>query len=161
MPDQVLSVGALTGLEFSHYRTDKEIGSGGMGVVFCAYDEHLDRELAIEVLPSGSLTDETERKHFQKEELALCKLNYPGIVTVRDFDTKQGVDFVMRESIRGITLIEKGTAGPLPGLRFCYKLQGGICDDTLWSYATGRSIPDLRLRHDGRSRISCRRARHQ
>lgn len=71
MPDQVFSVEAFIGLEFSHYRTNEEIGSGEMGVFFRAHDQHLDREVAIKVLSSGTLTDETTRKHFHKETLAL------------------------------------------------------------------------------------------
>ena len=69
MADQAPSLDSLIGLEFSHYRIIQEIGSGGMGVVFRAHDEHLDREVAIKVLHPGTITDEGARKHLHKEAL--------------------------------------------------------------------------------------------
>jgi serine/threonine protein kinase/Flp pilus assembly protein TadD len=102
------------GLELGHYRVAEKIGSGGMGVVYRAHDEHLDREVAIKVLRPGSLADESSRKHFHKEALALSKLNHPNIATIYDFDTQQDVDFLVMEYIPGITLSEKLPAGPLP-----------------------------------------------
>jgi predicted Zn-dependent protease/predicted Ser/Thr protein kinase len=114
MPDQAQSLDSRIGLEFSHYRIIEEIGRGGMGVVFRAHDQHLDREVAIKVLTPGTITDESARKHLRKEALALSKLNHHNIATVYDFDTQRGVDFLVMEYIPGITLREKLAAGPLP-----------------------------------------------
>jgi len=106
MPDQGESLDSLIGLEFSHYRIIEKIGSGGMGVVYRAHDQHLDREVAIKVLSPGTITDEAARKHLRKEALALSKLNHPNIATVHDFDVQRGVDFLVMEYIPGITLSE-------------------------------------------------------
>lgn len=116
MPDQVFSVEAFIGPEFSHYRTNEEIGSGEMGVFFRAHDQHLDREVAIKVLSSGTLTDEITRKHFHKETLALCKLSQPGVATVHDLDMQRG-GFLVMECIPGMTHNQKLSDGPLPGWR--------------------------------------------
>jgi len=85
-----------------------------MGVVYKARDEHLQREVAIKVLPAGTFGDEAARKLFRKEALTLSKLNHPNIATIHDFDTQQDVDFLVMEYIPGITLSKKLAAGPLP-----------------------------------------------
>ncbi|MFQ5694366.1 MAG: protein kinase [Terriglobia bacterium] len=104
----------MIGKTLSHYRIVEKIGAGGMGEVYRAHDERLDRDVAIKVLPAGTLTDETARKRFRKEALALAKLNHPNIETVHDFDTQDGVDFLVMEHIPGVTLSEKLATGPLP-----------------------------------------------
>jgi len=98
----------------SHYRIVEKIGAGGMGEVYKAHDERLDRDVAVKVLPSGSLADEHSRKRFRKEALALSKLNHPNIATVHDFDTQDGVDFIVMEYVEGASLAEKVKTGPLP-----------------------------------------------
>jgi len=97
----------------SHYRIVEKIGAGGMGEVYRAHDEHLARDVAIKVLPSGTLIDESARKHFHKEALILSQLNHPNIATIYDFDTQQEVDFLVMEYIPGITLSEKVAGRPL------------------------------------------------
>jgi eukaryotic-like serine/threonine-protein kinase len=104
----------LTGRTLGHYRILEKIGAGGMGEVYRAHDEHLEREVAIKVLPPGTLSDETSRKRFRKEALALSKLNHPNIATIHDFDTQQGLDFLVMESIRGVSLRERLASQPLP-----------------------------------------------
>ncbi len=108
--DQALLVGS----ELGHYRVVEKIGAGGMGEVYRARDEHLARDVAIKVLPPGTLADESARKHFHKEALILSQLNHPNIATIHDFDTQQGVDFLVMEYISGITLSEELAGGPLP-----------------------------------------------
>ena len=119
MLDQAQSLDSLIGLQFSHYRIIEEIGSGGMGVVYRAHDQHLDREVAIKVLHPGTITDEGARKHLHKEALALSKLNHPNIATIHDFDTQRGMDFLVMEYIPGVTLNDKLAAGPLPRTKSC------------------------------------------
>ena len=114
MPTHLTSESALVGLELGHYRISEKIGAGGMGEVYRALDEHLDREVAIKVLPPGTLADEHSRKQFHKEAIALSRLNHPNIATIHDFDTQQGVDFLVMEYIPGISLSEKLASGPLP-----------------------------------------------
>jgi len=82
------------GINLGHYRIAEKIGAGGMGEVYRAHDEHLARDVAIKVLPAGTLSDPSARRHFRNEALALSKLNHPGIASIYDFDTQDGVDFL-------------------------------------------------------------------
>ena len=60
----------LVGQILGRYRILEQIGAGGMGVVYRAHDERLDRDIALKVLPSGALADEAPRKRFRTEALA-------------------------------------------------------------------------------------------
>ncbi len=111
---QPLSQRASVTQTLGHYHIGEKIGAGGMGEVFRARDQHLDREVAIKVLAPGMLADPAAHKHFRQEALALSKLNHPNIATVFDFDTRQGTDFLVMEYIPGVTLREKLRAGALP-----------------------------------------------
>src|SRR6266850_2276182 len=91
--------GHLIGTRLSHYEIIEPLGAGGMGVVYRARDERLEREVAIKVLPAGALADAAARHQFRKEALALSKLNHSHIATVHDFDSSEGVDFLVMELV--------------------------------------------------------------
>lgn len=98
----------------SHYRILEQIDAGGMGVVYRAHDERLDRDVALKVLSPGTVIETSARKRFHKEALALSKLNHPNIATVHDFDTEDGTDFLVEEFIDGLSLDAMLASGPLP-----------------------------------------------
>src|SRR5271154_1354516 len=97
----------MIGQTVSRYLILEKIGAGGMGVVYRAHDERLDRDVALKVLPPGIFRDEAARKRFRKEALALSKLNHPNIATIHDFDSQDGTDFLVMEFITGTTLSHK------------------------------------------------------
>jgi serine/threonine protein kinase len=103
----------MIGKTLGHYRIVEKIGAGGMGEVYRARDEQLDRDVALKVLPAGTLGDDAARKQFRKEALALAKLNYPNIETIFEFGSRDGVDFLAMELIPGQPLGEKLKDGPL------------------------------------------------
>ena len=103
----------IVGQTLGHYRILERIGQGGMGVVYRARDERLDRDVALKVLPAGALAGESARRLFRKEALALAKLNHPNIAAVYDFDSQDGVDFLAMEYISGQSLAERLRAGSL------------------------------------------------
>lgn len=107
------SVGSLIGRKLSHYRILGQIGAGGMGLVYRAQDEHLERDVALKILPSRSLADENARRRFRQEAFALSRLAHPNIAVVHDFDTHEDIDFLVIEFIPGESLNEKLAAGPL------------------------------------------------
>ena len=95
------------GKVLGHYRILEQIGAGGMGIVYRAHDMQLDRDVALKVLPAGTLNDGSARARFRKEALALARLNHPNIATVHEFGTQDGVDFLVTEYIAGETLDSK------------------------------------------------------
>ena len=103
----------MIGKILGHYRIVKKMGAGGMGEVYLAHDERLERNVALKVLPAGSLADEATRSRFCKEALALSKLNHPNIATIHDFDTDEGVDFIAMELVDGETLAQRAKNGAL------------------------------------------------
>jgi serine/threonine protein kinase len=104
----------MIGKTLGHYSIVAKMGAGGMGEVYKARDHKLERDVALKILPTGSLIDESARKRFRKEALALSKLNHPNIATIYDFDTVDGVDFIAMELVTGETLAEKAAIGALP-----------------------------------------------
>src|SRR6516165_1774807 len=103
----------LIGQKLGHYRLTNRIGSGGMGVVYLAYDEQLQREVAVKVISTGSLADEPARRRFRKEALALAKLNHPNIETAHEFGSQGTIDFLVTEYVLGTTLDERLATGSL------------------------------------------------
>ena len=102
------------GQTIGRYRIEEQIGAGGMGVVYRAYDQKLRRALAIKVLAPGTLDDDVARKRFRNEARILSRLNHPGIQTIHDFDTIDGHDLLVSELIPGISLDDRVAQGPLP-----------------------------------------------
>lgn len=103
----------MIGQTLGHYRVVAKIAAGGMGVVYRAHDEHLDRDVALKVLPAGTIANEDSRKRFRHEALALAKLNHPNIETVHEFGSQEGIDYLAMELIVGQPLSEKLKEGPL------------------------------------------------
>jgi len=97
----------------SHYRVLEQVGAGAMGVVYRAHDERLDRDVALKVLPPGTVVDPAVRRRFRKEALMLSKLNHPNIATIHDFDDDEGTDFLIEEFVDGLSLDAMLGAGPL------------------------------------------------
>jgi len=104
----------MIGQTLGHYRILEEVGAGGMGVVYRARDEQLERDVALKVLPPGTLGDDSARRNFRKEALALAKLNHPNIETVFEFGSQDGTDFLVLEYLPGPTLGQTLASGPLP-----------------------------------------------
>jgi len=104
----------MIGQTLGHYRIIEKVAAGGMGVVYRAHDEQLERDVALKVLPTGTLSNDASRRQFRKEALALAKLSHPNIETVYEFDTQDGIDFLVMEYVPGNTLADRLAAGALP-----------------------------------------------
>lgn len=120
---------SIVGQLLGHYRVLEQIGAGGMGMVFRASDQQLERDVAIKVLPPGMLADESARKRFRREALTLAKLNHPNIGTVYEFGSQEGVDFLVMEYVGGVSLDARLGFGPLPlkdVLRLGFQLADGL-----------------------------------
>jgi serine/threonine protein kinase len=103
----------VLGAVLGRYRVVETLGEGGMGVVYRARDERLDRDVALKVISAGALADEPARRRFVKEAHALSRLNHPNVASVYDFDTHEGVDILVMELVPGVSLDEKLRDGAL------------------------------------------------
>ena len=108
----------MIGEMLGRYRILRKLGEGGMGAVYHARDERLERNVALKLLTPGTMSDDNARRRFRKEAMLLSQLNHPNIATVHDFDTQDGMDFLVLELIPGETLSEVLANGPLPPAQF-------------------------------------------
>jgi serine/threonine-protein kinase len=147
----------MIGETLGHFRLLEMIGAGGMGVVYRAHDERLDRDVAVKVLPTGALADEIVRKRFRMEALVLSRLNHPNIATVHDFHDQESAHFLVMELIPGETLDEKIQGAPLSE-REVLRLAGQLAQGLAAAHAEGVVHRDLkpgnvRITPDGRLKI--------
>ena len=91
----------MIGATLGHYHLLEQVGAGGVGVVYLARDERLEREVESKVLsPRNALTD-AARRSFRREALALSRANHPNIATIHDFNSQDGLDYLVMEYIAG------------------------------------------------------------
>jgi serine/threonine-protein kinase len=96
------------------YRLIERIGEGGMGQVWKAHDDNLDREVALKLLLRGTLEHATRRERFRREALVLSRLSHTGVATIFDFDAQDGYDFLVMEYVPGGSIESRLAQGPLP-----------------------------------------------
>src|SRR5580700_9425150 len=96
------------------YRIVAQLGRGGMGTVYKAVDETLDREVAIKIL-NPELADTEIMKRFRAEATTLAKLNHPEIATIYELFRSENDLLMVMEFVRGETLDKlSDRLGPLP-----------------------------------------------
>ncbi|MGA8528907.1 MAG: protein kinase [Acidobacteriaceae bacterium] len=101
------------GTRLGRYSLIELLGAGGMGMVYRARDEKLERIVAIKILASGLLTNETMRSHFRREARALARLNHANIASLYDVGEQDGVDYLVMECVQGQSLRARLQAAPL------------------------------------------------
>jgi eukaryotic-like serine/threonine-protein kinase len=92
------------GSQLGPYEIRAAIGAGGMGEVYRAHDQRLNRDVAIKVLPTDRASDEDARQRFLREARAASVLNHPNIITIYETDSANGVAFIAMEYVRGQSL---------------------------------------------------------
>jgi serine/threonine protein kinase/tetratricopeptide (TPR) repeat protein len=90
----------------SHYRLIERVASGGMGVIWKAFDTVLERPVAIKVLPDDLARNRDRLARFEHEAKTLAALNHPGIVTIYSVESAGDVHFLTMEWVPGKTLDE-------------------------------------------------------
>ncbi len=111
--DSTATMGDLTGTKLGRYAIVERLGFGGMGVVYRARDEKLERFVAIKILAPGLLLGEDARRRFRREALALAKLNHAHIAAVYDVGEQDGIDYLVMECVPGESLAARLAAGPM------------------------------------------------
>jgi serine/threonine protein kinase len=94
------------GQTLKHYRIDRVIGQGGMGVVYRAHDLKLQRPVALKLLPTELTADAERRKRFLLEARTAARISHPAIVQVYDVDEHNGTIFIAMEMVEGKTIRE-------------------------------------------------------
>ena len=74
----------MIGQRLGHFRIVERIGAGGMGEVYRARDEQLDRDVALKILPAASFEDTSARARLLREARTASKLNHPHICTIHE-----------------------------------------------------------------------------
>src|SRR6202011_5143115 len=97
------------------YEIVSSLGAGGMGEVYRARDESLDREVAIKVLPKELASDPDRLRRFEQEARAAAALNHPNILAVYGFSTTEDhAPYLIAELLQGQTLRERLQQGEIP-----------------------------------------------
>ncbi|MDE3032855.1 MAG: protein kinase [Acidobacteriota bacterium] len=99
------------------YRILAPLGAGGMGEVYRAQDAHLDREVALKVLPEAFARDPDRLRRFEHEARMLSALNHPNILAIHDLGNEGGAPYLVMELLEGETLRQRLQRQPLPGRR--------------------------------------------
>ncbi len=133
----------MIGKRLGHYEVTEKIGEGGMGAVYKARDAHLDRFVAIKVLPAAKVADPDRKRRFEQEAKSASALNHPNIVTIHDIDSADGVDYIAMEYVGGRTLADLLERGGVPlGEALKYAVQIG--DALSAAHAAGIVHRDLK-----------------
>ena len=128
------------------YSLEREIGRGGMGVVFLARDVALDRPVAIKLLPSAMAADVELRERFLREARTAAQLSHPNIVPIHLVEERDGSIYFVMALVEGESLGERvRRVGPLPSGEVVRILQ-----EVAWAlaYAHGRGVVHRDIKPD-------------
>jgi serine/threonine protein kinase/Tol biopolymer transport system component len=131
------------GKSFGHYRIQGQLGAGGMGVVYSAYDTVLERKVAIKVVGDRVLADKSARDLLLHEARAASALNHPNICTIHQVGDSDGEAYIVMEHVEGQLLSSLVGAGGLsPELVIRYGTQ--IADALAHAHQHGVIHRDLK-----------------
>jgi hypothetical protein len=119
------------------YRLDRRLGAGGFGVVWLAWDEKLEREVAVKAMPlERASVDGVGAKRVEREARAAARLNHPGIVAVYELAADEHEVYLVSELVRGRTLAELLRAGAVSD-RDAARIGVVLCDALEHAHARG------------------------
>lgn len=98
---------SLIGQTLGKYTIRRELGRGGMAAVFLAYQEDMDREVAIKVLPREFMYDQTFLERFKREARAIARMTHPRILPVHDYGEDQGWTYIVMAHMGGGSLSDQ------------------------------------------------------
>ncbi len=105
MPAMMERIGAFT--------IQRELGRGGMGVVYLATDTRLDRQVAIKALPAELASDPARLERFEREAKTLASLSHPNLAGIHGVEEQDGAKYLVLEYVEGESLADRLDRGPL------------------------------------------------
>src|SRR5262245_46367019 len=132
-----------TGMKLAHYQILAPLGAGGMGEVYRARDNRLDRDVAIKVLPERLADAADALERFEREAKVLAALSHPNLLTIFDVGTEQGVSFAVMEFHGCETMRECLNRGTLP-LAKVLEIGAAVADGLSAAHAHGIIHRDLK-----------------
>ncbi|MEA2472016.1 MAG: eukaryotic-like serine/threonine-protein kinase, partial [Thermoleophilaceae bacterium] len=112
-------------LVLDRYRLERRIGAGGFGVVWLAFDEKLEREVAVKVMPREDEDPVSQRA--EREARVAARLNHPGIVAMYELGADEEAVYLVSELVPGRTLAELTRAGAVSD-RDIARIGVALCD---------------------------------
>jgi hypothetical protein len=133
------------GTRLAHYQVERPIAEGGMGIVYRARDTHLERDVALKVLPRSFAESSERLSRFEQEARTAGGLRHPNLLAVFDVGVHDGLPFIVSELLDGETLREtlRRVDGPLP-LRKAVELAAQIAHGLAAAHARGVVHRDLK-----------------
>jgi eukaryotic-like serine/threonine-protein kinase len=98
---------SLVGMQISHFTVLSKVGKGGMGEVYLARDNRLERQVALKILPTVAAGSEERKRRFMIEAKAAGALSHPNVVSIYDVNQSDGVHFIAMEFVEGETLEQR------------------------------------------------------
>ncbi len=133
----------MIGRSLCHFTITERLGAGGMGEVYRAHDQRLDRQVALKILPAEVSSNAERLARFRREARLLAALNHPNIVTVFSIDEADGVHFLTMELVEGQTLDRVVPRNGLPLDRF-FSLSLQLIDAVAAAHDSGVVHRDLK-----------------
>src|SRR4051812_9591482 len=131
-PTEQLSATSRAQVILGRYRMERRLGAGGFGVVWLAWDEKLEREVAVKVIPR----ERGEGERVEREARAAARLNHPGIVAIYELASDEHDVYLVSELVRGRTLAELTKAGAISD-RDVARIGVALCEALDHAHARG------------------------
>jgi hypothetical protein len=138
-PTQALPGAPGPRLVLDRYRLERRLGAGGFGVVWLGWDEKLEREVAVKVIPR----EDGSGERVEREARAAARLNHPGIVAVYELAADEHDVYLVSELVRGRTLAELMRAGAVAD-RDVARIGVALCDALEHAHARGVIHRDIK-----------------
>lgn len=147
----------MIGKTISHYRITSKLGEGGMGAVYLAEDQRLDRTVAVKFLPPDIVGDPGSLERFRREAKSAARLKHPNIVTIYEFDEHEKSPFLVMEYVEGETLRQMIGKGKIP-VRTAVDVALQVCEGLAKAHEAGITHRDIKPENividaEGRARI--------
>ncbi|MGZ4732510.1 MAG: protein kinase domain-containing protein [Terriglobales bacterium] len=133
----------MIGQTISHYRIIAKLGRGGMGEVYLAEDQRLDRKVAIKFLPAEVATDERARQRLLREAKTAATLDHANICTIYEVGQDGGHSFIVLQYIEGETLAAR-LKRQLPDVRAALAIAAQVADALTEAHARGIIHRDIK-----------------